>query len=298
MRYDDDDPYLVVAADKGTATFSDIANEVVGRSTASGSATPSPPAAPTAMTTRRWASPPAAPGNRSSATSASSACDVQTEDFTVVAIGDMSGDVFGNGMLLLAAHPPAGGVQPRPRLPRPRSGPGGELRRAPAAVRAAALVLDRLRPGADLGRRRRARSRPEVDPDHPGGQGGARDRGRPAVADRADPPTAAGDRGPALQRRHRHLRQGRRRDPPRGRRPRQRRGARRRRPAALPGRRGGRQPRLHPARADRVRPAAAVPTAPAGGSTTTPSTTSPGSTAPTTRSTSRSCSASSSPRAR
>ena len=31
VRYDDDDPYLVVAADKGTATFSDIANEVVGR---------------------------------------------------------------------------------------------------------------------------------------------------------------------------------------------------------------------------------------------------------------------------
>ena len=40
------------------------------------------------------------PGSRSSGTSASSGIDTQTEDFTVVGIGDMSGDVFGNGMLL------------------------------------------------------------------------------------------------------------------------------------------------------------------------------------------------------
>ena len=64
VRHDDDDPYLVVAADKGTATFSDIANAHFARSTASGSATPSPPAARPATTTRRWASPRAAPGNR------------------------------------------------------------------------------------------------------------------------------------------------------------------------------------------------------------------------------------------
>ena len=64
VRHDDDDPYLVVAADKGTATFSDIANAHFARSTASGSATPSPPAARPATTTRAWASPRAAPGNR------------------------------------------------------------------------------------------------------------------------------------------------------------------------------------------------------------------------------------------
>ena len=100
VRHDGDDTYLVVAADKGTATFSDIANAVAARATASGSATRSPPAARSATTTRRWASPPAARGSRSSGTSASSASTSRREDFTVVGIGDMSGDVFGNGMLL------------------------------------------------------------------------------------------------------------------------------------------------------------------------------------------------------
>ena len=62
VRYDDDDPYLVVAADKGTATFSDIANEP-RPSTASGWATRSPLVAPWATTTRRWGSRPGAPGS-------------------------------------------------------------------------------------------------------------------------------------------------------------------------------------------------------------------------------------------
>ena len=64
VRRDGDDPYLVVAADKGTATFSDTANAISPRRTASGSAMPSPAAARPATTTRRWASPPAAPGRR------------------------------------------------------------------------------------------------------------------------------------------------------------------------------------------------------------------------------------------
>ena len=63
VRHDGDDPYLVVAADKGTARFSDIANGFRW-SGSSGSATPSPPAVPPATTTRRWASPRAAPGKR------------------------------------------------------------------------------------------------------------------------------------------------------------------------------------------------------------------------------------------
>ena len=61
VRRDSDDPYLVVAADKGTATFSDTANEFRLR-TASGSMMPSLRADRRAMTTRRWASPRAAPG--------------------------------------------------------------------------------------------------------------------------------------------------------------------------------------------------------------------------------------------
>ena len=67
--------------------------------TTSGSATPSPPAARPATTTRRWASPRAAPGNRSSAISARWTSTSRTTPFTVVGVGDMSGDVFGNGML-------------------------------------------------------------------------------------------------------------------------------------------------------------------------------------------------------
>jgi glutamate dehydrogenase len=62
VRHDGDDPYLVVAADKGTATFSDIANEIsvahdfwLGDAFASGGRP--------ATTTRRWASPRAARGS-------------------------------------------------------------------------------------------------------------------------------------------------------------------------------------------------------------------------------------------
>jgi len=49
---------------------------------------------------KAMASPRAADGRRSSATSASSGMNTQEQDFTVVGVGDMSGDVFGNAMLL------------------------------------------------------------------------------------------------------------------------------------------------------------------------------------------------------
>ena len=68
--------------------------------TATGWATPSPPAAASATTTRRWASPRAAPGKASSAISASWAWTRRARTSRVVGVGDMSGDVFGNGMLL------------------------------------------------------------------------------------------------------------------------------------------------------------------------------------------------------
>ena len=66
--HDGDDPYFVVAADKGTATFSDIANGIA-LDAISGLATPSPAAGRTATTTRRWGSPPGARGFPSSAIS-------------------------------------------------------------------------------------------------------------------------------------------------------------------------------------------------------------------------------------
>ncbi|MFC7534435.1 NAD-glutamate dehydrogenase [Actinoplanes sp. GCM10030250] len=99
VRHDSDDPYLVVAADKGTATFSDIANEIsVGRDFWMGDAFASGGSAgydhkKMGITARgAWES--VKKHFRDLGT------DTQTQDFTVVGVGDMSGDVFGNGMLL------------------------------------------------------------------------------------------------------------------------------------------------------------------------------------------------------
>jgi glutamate dehydrogenase len=99
VAHDGDDPYLVVAADKGTASFSDIANEVaeaygfwLGDAFASGGS--------------------AGYDHKEMGITARGAWeavkrhfrelgkDIQAEPFTVIGVGDMSGDVFGNGMLL------------------------------------------------------------------------------------------------------------------------------------------------------------------------------------------------------
>ena len=99
VRYDGDDPYLVVAADKGTATFSDLANSIsaeydfwLGDAFASGGS--------------------AGYDHKKMAITARGAwesvrrhflhlgLDPDKDRFTVAGIGDMSGDVFGNGMLL------------------------------------------------------------------------------------------------------------------------------------------------------------------------------------------------------
>ncbi len=99
VRHDQDDPYLVVAADKGTATFSDIANGV-------------------ARAYGFWLDDAFASGgsagydHKKMGITARGAwesvrrhfreldVDIQNQDFDVVGVGDMSGDVFGNGMLL------------------------------------------------------------------------------------------------------------------------------------------------------------------------------------------------------
>lgn len=99
VRHDEDDPYLVVAADKGTASFSDIANGIsaeydfwLGDAFASGGS--------------------AGYDHKEMAITARGAWvgverhfremgkDISKETFTVIGIGDMAGDVFGNGMLL------------------------------------------------------------------------------------------------------------------------------------------------------------------------------------------------------
>jgi glutamate dehydrogenase len=99
VRYDGDDPYLVVAADKGTAHLSDVANAVaaeydfwLGDAFASGGSQGYDHKEEGITARGAWE------------------CvkrhfremgkDIQTEPFTVAGIGDMSGDVFGNGMLL------------------------------------------------------------------------------------------------------------------------------------------------------------------------------------------------------
>ena len=85
--------------------------------------------------------------------------DIQRQPFRVVGVGDMSGDVFGNGMLLSRAHPAGGGLRPPRHLHRSRSRTRGELRRAQAPVRSAALELAGLRQGQDLQGRRRVLAR-------------------------------------------------------------------------------------------------------------------------------------------
>ena len=98
VRHDGDDSYLVVAADKGTATFSDIANGVakdygfwLGDAFASGGSVGYDHKAMGITARGAWVSVQRHFRERG--------IDCQTEDFTAVGIGDMSGDVFGNGML-------------------------------------------------------------------------------------------------------------------------------------------------------------------------------------------------------
>ncbi len=98
-RHDPDDPYLVVAADKGTATFSDFANTIskeygfwMGDAFASGGSAGYDHKAMGITARGAWES--------VKRHFREMGIDTQTTDFTVVGIGDMSGDVFGNGMLL------------------------------------------------------------------------------------------------------------------------------------------------------------------------------------------------------
>ncbi len=98
-RHDPDDPYLVVAADKGTATFSDYANAIsreygfwLDDAFASGGSAGYDHKAMGITARGAWES--------VKRHFREMGVDTQTTDFTAVGIGDMSGDVFGNGMLL------------------------------------------------------------------------------------------------------------------------------------------------------------------------------------------------------
>ncbi|QFS97088.1 NAD-specific glutamate dehydrogenase [Labrenzia sp. THAF191b] len=102
QRYDGDDPYLVVAADKGTATFSDTANGIsegrhfwLGDAFASGGSAGYDHKKMGITARGAWEAVKRhfREMNR----------DIQTQPFTAAGVGDMSGDVFGNGMLLSKA---------------------------------------------------------------------------------------------------------------------------------------------------------------------------------------------------
>jgi glutamate dehydrogenase len=99
VRHDADDPYLVVAADKGTASFSDIANSVsaqygfwLGDAFASGGSVGYDHKKMGITARGAWES--------AKRHFRALSHDIQNTSFTVMGIGDMSGDVFGNGMLL------------------------------------------------------------------------------------------------------------------------------------------------------------------------------------------------------
>ncbi|KRQ97312.1 NAD-glutamate dehydrogenase [Bradyrhizobium valentinum] len=102
VRHDEDDPYLVVAADKGTATFSDTANAIsvekghwLGDAFASGGSQGYDHKKMGITARGAWEA--VKRHFRELGT------DIQTMPFTVAGVGDMSGDVFGNGMLLSPA---------------------------------------------------------------------------------------------------------------------------------------------------------------------------------------------------
>lgn len=99
VRYDEDDPYLVVAADKGTATFSDIANGIsksydfwLHDAFASGGSAGYDHKKMGITSRGVWVS--------VKRHFRELGIDPEKDDFTVIGIGDMAGDVFGNGMLL------------------------------------------------------------------------------------------------------------------------------------------------------------------------------------------------------
>jgi glutamate dehydrogenase len=99
VRHDGDDPYLVVAADKGTASFSDIANEIsvshgfwLADAFASGGSAGYDHKKIGITARGAWES--------VKRHFRDMGMDIQSQDFTVTGVGDMSGDVFGNGMLL------------------------------------------------------------------------------------------------------------------------------------------------------------------------------------------------------
>ncbi len=177
VRHDPDDTYLVVAADKGTATFSDIANGVakdygywLGDAFASGGSVGYDHKAMGITARGAWESVRRHFRERG--------IDCQTEDFTCVGIGDMSGDVFGNGMLLSEHTRLVAAFDHRDIFidPSPDAASSYEERRRLFDLpRSSWADYDPTKISAG---RRRVLPQPQVDPDLARDGGGARHRRR------------------------------------------------------------------------------------------------------------------------
>ena len=233
VRRDGDDPYLVVAADKGTATFSDIANEVAARygfwlgdAFASGGSEGYDHKKMGITARGAWES--------VKRHFRELGIEPGTDDFTVVGVGDMSGDVFGNGMLLSEHIKLIAAFDHRHIFIDPDPDPAvtfAERARLFALPRSSWADYDQ----ALISRGRRGlAAHGEVGPGLPGGARGARHRrrSRRALPGRAHLRHPGRPGRPALERRDRHLREGQLRIPRRRGRPVQRRGPDRRRAAA------------------------------------------------------------------
>ncbi len=234
VRHDGDDPYLVVAADKGTATFSDIANGI-------------------AQAHGFWLDDAFASGgsagydHKKMGITARGAwesvkrhfremdIDIGKTPFTAVGVGDMSGDVFGNGMLRERTTRLIAAFDHRDIFIDPSPDAGKAFDERQRLFDAAALELAGLRQVADLARRRHLSALAQGDRPLAAGAGGARlhaGQGDAAGGDARDPESA---RRPPVLRRHRHLCARRERGRRGGGRPRQRRDPHHRRRPALQG---------------------------------------------------------------
>ena len=251
VRHDRDDVYLVVAADKGTATFSDIANGVaqsygfwLDDAFASGGSAGYDHKAMGITARGAWES--------VKRHFREMGVDTQSQDFTVVGVGDMSGDVFGNGMLLSEHIRLVAAFDHRHVFidPSPDAAASfAERRRLFDLPRSSWDDYDKSLISAGGGVFPRHLKSIAVTPEMAEALGikGV----QTMTPGRADPRDPARPGRPALERRHRHLRQGLDRGPPLDRRPRQRRHPGRRQAAAGQGGRRGRQPRPVAARPHR-----------------------------------------------
>jgi len=207
VRLDGDDTYLVVAADKGTATFSDIANQVsldyefwLGDAFASGGSVGYDHKAMGITARRLGVGQAPLPRAR------------DRHPVRGLHGGRHRRHVRGRVRqrdAAVGAHPPGRRVRPPARVPGPGPRRGDVVRRAATPVRPAPLVLGRLRPVADLARWWRLPTHRQVDPDLGPGPGAARAPGGSPVAHPggADAGGAHRTGRPAVERRHRHLRQ-------------------------------------------------------------------------------------------